>query len=260
MKKVILIVRKEWTEVIRNRLLLFSVFLVPVLLVAIPLLMLYLMGTEEVPAEEVEMYYRVAPQLAGLAPNEVMQVITVSQFLFMFLMMPLFIPITIASFTIIGEKQQRSLEPLLATPITVGELLLGKSLAAAIPAVLTTWLAFGIFALGARFLTTPPVRLLLVNSMWLLAMLIIAPLCCLLSVALAVIVSSRVNDVRVAEQIAGFIVIPLVGFSLLQVAGKVFYTTRAFVIASVVLALLDAIALYLGVRLFQREEILTRWR
>lgn len=260
MNKVILIVRKEWMEVLRNRLLLLSVFLVPVLLVAIPLIMLYLMGMEKVPAEDVEMYYRVAPQLAGLSPNEVMQVITVSQFLFMFLMMPLFIPMTIASFSIIGEKQQRSLEPLLATPITVGELLLGKSLAAAVPAVLTTWLAFAIFALGARLLATPPVMQLLVNLMWLLAMLLIAPLCCLLSVALAVIVSSRVNDVRVAEQIAGFIIIPVIGFSMLQIAGKVFYTSRAFAIAAVVLALLDVIVLYLGIRLFQREQILTRWR
>ena len=68
-----------------------------------------------------------------------MQIYLINEFLLLFMMMPLIIPITIAAYSIVGEKTTRSLEPLLATPITTAELLIGKGLAAAIPAIAATW-------------------------------------------------------------------------------------------------------------------------
>ena len=47
--------------------------------------------------------------------------------------MPAYIPLSIATFIIIGEKQARSLEPVLAAPIRTVELLAGKAIAALVP-------------------------------------------------------------------------------------------------------------------------------
>ena len=63
--------------------------------------------------------------------------------------MPLMVPVTIAAYSIVGEKITRSLEPLLATPVTTTELLLGKGLAAALPGVGTAWACYGIFLIFA---------------------------------------------------------------------------------------------------------------
>jgi len=63
-------------------------------------------------------------------------------------MMPAIIPITIASYSIVGEKSTHTIEPLLATPISTGQLLTGKALAAAIPSVIASLIAFLIFATG----------------------------------------------------------------------------------------------------------------
>ena len=75
------------------------------------------------------------PQFLALcgdvSPAECMQLFIVSQFLILFMLMPLIIPVSIAAYSIVGEKTTRSLEPLLATPVTTAELLVGKSLAAA---------------------------------------------------------------------------------------------------------------------------------
>jgi ABC-2 type transport system permease protein len=255
------IVRKEWTEVLKNRLIMYTVLLPPVLLMVIQVAMLYF--TSQAPAVEpgeAEMFRRLSPALAGLSATEVGQIMLTQQFLFMFLMMPLIVPLTIASFTIIGEKQQRSLEPLLATPISVSQLLLGKIIAAVVPAVAVTWATFALFALAAKLLTTDVVFRAVVNDMWLLAMAVIAPLLCILSVSLGVMISSRVNDTRVAQQIGGMLVIPVLGLGILQTAGKVLYTLRTFAIGAAIIAALDVAVFYLSVKVFQRETILTRWK
>src|SRR3970282_1605942 len=74
----------------------------------------------------------------SIAPADCLQICLINQFLILFMMMPLIIPVAIAAYSIVGEKTTRSLEPLLATPITTEELPPANSLAAAIPAIVAT--------------------------------------------------------------------------------------------------------------------------
>ncbi len=78
----------------------------------------------------------------NISAGDCFQVFLVSQFMLLFMIIPLAIPVTISAYSIVGEKTTRSLEPLLATPITTAELLIGKSLASLIPAVVATYGAF----------------------------------------------------------------------------------------------------------------------
>ncbi len=256
------IIRKEWIEVRQNKLVLSMILGLPLLFMLMPLVMLYFMARDpgSVSPGDVQMYTRLSPALASLEPVEVMEIILGQQFMFFFLLMPLFIPIYIAAYSIVGEKTGRSLEPLLAAPIGTGELLAGKSLAAAVPAIVITWVAFVIYAVALRFVVTPAVYAALLSSKWILAMIVIAPLLSVLAMNVAVIISSRVNDVRVAEQLSGLVVLPLIAVAMAQTAGRILFDFRSFALGAVLLALIDIIVLYIGIRLFQRETILTRWR
>jgi ABC-2 type transport system permease protein len=175
-------------------------------------------------------------------------------------MMPLIIPMTVAAFSIIGEKESRSLEPLLATPVKTGELLLGKSIAAVVPAILATWLAYAIFFVGAGLIMPPKVYGALLNPMWIIAVTVLAPLLSLLSVSLGVLISSRVNDTRVAQQIGGALVIPVIVLGLAQTAGFILLNAYTFMLGALIIALFDAGVLFFSTKLFQRETILTRWK
>ena len=64
-----------------------------------------------------------------------------------FVLIPAILPSIIASYSFVGEKIEKSLEPLLATPTTDGELLLGKSLAAFIPCMAVTYIGAAIFSI-----------------------------------------------------------------------------------------------------------------
>lgn len=263
MGKVETIIRKEWAEVFKHKMVLFTVAFLPLIMTAIPLGILFAMGGDEAlgdvgSAFPPEFQTMCPPDLSG---GDCFQVYMVSQFMMMFMILPLAIPATIAAYSIVGEKTTRSLEPLLATPITTTELLFGKILAAAIPAVVATFAAFGIFALGAWIMIPNPVLFrALLDLRWLLAVFIVGPLLAVLAVTIAMMVSSRVNDPRVAEQVSMVVLIPVLGLFFGQLAGLFIINSQLVIASAVVLVLIDAVLLFLAVRVFQRESILTRWK
>jgi ABC-2 type transport system permease protein len=260
MDKIITIVRKEWAEVFKNKMVLFSVVFLPLLFAALPLIILYATGGGGDMAGDI-------PQQIGaicspeMSSGECFQVYIVSQFMVLFMLVPLIIPVNIASYSIVGEKTTRSLEPLLATPITTAELLIAKNLAAVIPAVTATLAAFLIFAVGSGLLSgSSLVTAALLDPMWLLAVLLVGPLLAVLSVNFAIMVSSRVNDPRVAEQLSVVVVVPILGLFFGQVSGLLVLNNQIVLLLALVLLVIDAIMVQIAIRLFQRETILTRWK
>jgi ABC-2 type transport system permease protein len=197
----------------------------------------------------------------NLTAGECMQIYVVNQFLLLFMMLPVIIPVTIAAYSIVGEKTTHSLEPLLATPITTAELLAGKSLAAALPAIFVGWIAFGLFLLALPLIgVSRAVIAYIAGPTWLLAIFVAGPLMAIAAVNFALFVSSRVNDPRVAEQISGLLIVPILGLVFAQLAG--FIVINIFVMLLFIggMAMLDVGLIYLGIRIFQRENILTRWK
>jgi ABC-2 type transport system permease protein len=256
------IVDKEWAEMFKNRLVLFTITLLPLLFTLMPLLTLYFTRTTTGQGGDMSDMPATFAQACGImAMQDCIQVYMVNQFLLLYMIMPLMIPITIAAYSIVGEKTTRSLEPLLATPITTVELLAGKNLAASIPAVIATWGCFAIFLLLLPLTgVSAAVKAYIAGPMWLLAILVVGPLMAILAVNFAIIVSSRVNDPRMAEQISAVLIVPLMAVMFGQIAGVILLSAQFMLIAIGVLLVLDLIILYLGSKLFQRESILTRWK
>ncbi|NLW71356.1 MAG: ABC transporter permease subunit [Chloroflexi bacterium] len=264
MKRIRTIIDKEWAEVFKNRMVIMVMLVLPLIFTVMPLIMLKLTastGMEGVDPASAGVPAKFLVSCSGMNAGECMQIYIVNQFLLMFMLMPLMIPVTIAAYSIVGEKTTRSLEPLLATPITTKELLTGKALAAVIPAALISIGAFALFALGLFVLgIAPMVRAYILSPTWLLAILALGPILSVISVMVAIFISSRVNDPRAAEQISGVLVGPMMIVLVLQLAGLVVIDVR-FMLAAIVGCLLLAVGMvYAGAKLFQRETILTRWK
>jgi ABC-2 type transport system permease protein len=261
--KIWIIIRKEWSEVFKNRFVLYTVAFLPLVLTAIPIVILYSMGSAgdagsigmgDIPGDISEL-------CPGMTGGECSQYYLVSQFMLLFMMIPLMIPVTIASYSIVGEKATRTLEPLLATPISTLQLLAGKGLAAVIPAALASWGGFAIFSVAAHFIASgPAVSARLVDPLWLVAIFVVGPLMSIAAVCVAVMISSRVNDPRAAEQLSMLLVIPLLALFFGRIAGFVLINEALIMWMAVALALIDAGLVALALHLFQRDTILTRWK
>jgi ABC-2 type transport system permease protein len=257
------IIKKEWMDVRKNKLVLYVVLFVPLLMTAIPLVMMGIMGRVGVSQGDLEEMATMLknPLFQGLNAVEAVQSTMASNFLVLFLMMPLMVPVTIASYSIVGEKVTRSLEPLLATPVSTMKLLLAKGVAAAVPGIVGAWLAYLVFLIGARFLAVSDrVYDIFLNPMWLVAMLVLAPLLTIMAVNVGIIVSSRTSDPRAAEQLGSLIILPLMVLFIGPLAGFIQLNVTTFLIAALIALLADVVLMYLGVKLFQRETVLTRWK
>lgn len=259
------LIRKEWSEIFKNRMVLFIVIFLPLLFAVMPLIILNGMGGADSGLDLDAAMSGVPQEFANLCGNlqglECAQFFIITQFLALFLMIPIMIPITIASYSIVGEKRTRTLEPLLATPISTIELLAGKSLSAIIPALLATFAAYFIFVIGTILLiANPVVTAKLFSPLWLLAIFGVGPLLALAGVSLAVMVSSRVNDPRAAEQISSLVILPVLGLFISQSIGLFQLNEIIMVWIALGFIILDAGLLYFAVQLFQRETILTRWK
>lgn len=265
MNKIKTIIDKEWAEVFKNRLVLFSVLFLPLILVALPFVTLGTMGSFDEAAVvasgsgdlPTEMFGTIC---TGMTDYQCLQTYLLSIYVLLYMIVPIMIPATIAAYSIVGEKSTRSLEPLLATPITTLELLLGKALAAVIPAVIATYLGFLVFLAGAWLLTDTAVMQAVLGPFNLFGVLLVGPLLALFAVSASILISSRVSDPRTAEQITGVMVLPIVLVIVGQSVGLVLITGQIILFFAAAMVVVDALLFYVTVRYFERETILTRWK
>jgi ABC-2 type transport system permease protein len=204
--------------------------------------------------------YRSQPGMRRLEPEAAVQAWIFQQFLILLLLTPVAGSMSVAAYSVIGEKQARTLEPLLATPIRTFELLAAKVLGSLIPALGLTIGCFVLYVAAAFLLAQPGAYLALLTGQSLAVVFVLGPLAALAALQMAVCVSSRVNDARSAQQIGALVILPIAGLLVAQVTGSFALTGTVLLLIAVGLAVANAALLALGVALFDRESILTRWK
>jgi ABC-2 type transport system permease protein len=186
--------------------------------------------------------------------------ILMNSFSFFFLIGAAMLPILLASYSLVGEKIEKSLEPLLAAPITDSELLLGKSIAAFIPPVGAIYISSIVFMALANLVTHNTLGYLYFPNWTIgLVLLLLTPLSAILSIEWSVIVSSRANDTRAAQMQGLFIALPLLAIYVASEVQAISLDTKTLLSISGVILIADIILFFLSTRTFQREEILTKW-
>jgi ABC-2 type transport system permease protein len=181
-------------------------------------------------------------------------------FLFFFAVIAVMLPVAIASYSLVGEKIERSLEPLLATPATDSEILLGKGLAAFLPPIAAIWIGGVVFmALSDRETLARLGHPYFPNAAAILILAVFVPLMAIMSVEYSVLVSARSTDVRAAQQAGILIVLPAVAVYVLAEIGTITLDLATLGVLAGVLAVIDVALAFVSRATFQREEILTRW-
>lgn len=204
---------------------------------------------------------RVVPEFAGLDPAEALARYLLRSTAGMLLLMPVALSATGAAFSIVGEKQQHTLEPILATPITDREFLVGKLCAVLVPTVGVTWVAGMVGAAGTdALLWSRYGGPMLPDRYWIIGAGVLAPLLAAVVILITMRLSARATDPQATVQSTALTVIP--GFLfLLALLGKVLTVFFPALLGACVAAGAGVLWLLRGnVRRFEREEILTRWK
>lgn len=200
------------------------------------------------------------PALGGLPPLAAAQSFLFQQFLMLFLLAPIVGAVSLAAYSVVGEKQGRTLEPLLTTPITAAELLLGKVLACILPALVIELIGLVLYTLLMAMFAEPGVLGALLTARSAVLVVCVGPLASLVALQMTIAVSSRVSDPRSAQQVAVLLVLPIVGILIGQVIGAFFLPTSGLLAIAAGLAAIWVVLILFGVALFDRERILTGWK
>ena len=202
----------------------------------------------------------VIPGLAPLAAAGQAQALVLQHFLMFSLIVPVLGSLSLAAQAVIGEKQSRALEPLLATPLTTTELLVAKVATPFGLSMLLTLASFCLYLAGMGVWGEPGVWRTMFWPRTVLLYGLLGPLVSWTALMLAAIVSSRVNDARTAQQLGAFIILPITALFVGQLAGQFLLGVPALLLTALALVLANLALTWVGVRVFQRETILIRWK
>jgi ABC-2 type transport system permease protein len=177
----------------------------------------------------------------------------------MYLIVPLMVASVIAADSFAGEKERKTLEALLYTPTSDGELLLAKLLAAWLPAVAVGLGGFVVYASVANLAAWPTMgRLFFPNLTWVALALWVAPAVAAMGLAVTVLVSARAQGFQDAYQLGAVVVLPILALVVGQVTGVMVLSLGVVLLLGLVMWAVDAALLWFGIRTFQRGEIIAR--
>jgi ABC-2 type transport system permease protein len=270
--KAKLVFRKDWIEIRRNWQVILPIVVLPIIIsVVLPVIITSIPSL--LPASQIQtqatggealiqnLPASVQELLAGMTDVQSMIYVMALYFLApFFLIIPLMASSVIASDSFAGEKERKTIEALLATPISDSELLFGKMLVSFVPSMLVTIVSFAVYSLLFDVLSFNIFNgmILLPNLDWILMIFGLAPTVALASIGLTVIISSRVKGFREAQQISVILLLPILALVFGQVAGAVIFGPVIIALLTAVFVVVDFVVFRIGVTLFKREEILAK--
>lgn len=234
------ILRKELRDYRRNRFtVVFTMSILPLVFIAVPMVQLF---TIKASITSARLDTRIGASLLYM------------------LLLPAIIPSVLSAYSVVGEREQGTLEPILTTPIRSDEFLVGKALAAFLPAVGVAYVIFGIFLGATAFFAHPAIASAIFTRDHLLIQLLFTPLIAAWSVWVGIAVSTRVSDLRAAQQLSvvaslpPLVIVALVSFNVISAS-----LGLALGLAGALLAI-DGLAWRVVAAMFDRERLVTGTR
>ena len=263
---VLVLIRKEWRQALRDTSALVPVVLFPLLFsIILPGAAVGLIAhsaSSETRIHGLEPFLDLVASVSGdgMGPQQLLVTAVVTYvFAPLILIIPVIVATAGATAAFVGERERGTLEGLLYGPITVREFFLAKTLASVIPAVLLTWVSFLGFSVVANAAAWPVMRgIVFPDVTWTLAVLVLVPLIAFLVISVIVGVSNRAKSVQSAQGIAVFFILPLVGMIVSQIAGALLFDWRVVALLGGVLAVLCVIAYLLVARAVEHDEIVLK--
>jgi ABC-2 type transport system permease protein len=235
--RVVAVVRRELLDYRRKRSIVVSMLIFPVLFLVEPVVAIF-----------------VAPPSGSTSSLDKAVILP----LLYMLLMAVVTPSTLAAYSIVGEREQGTLEPLLTTPLRQQEFVLGKAAAVMIPSVALAYAVYALFLICVELFAHRDVSAAVFHDgPTLLALFLFAPLVAGWAVVVGMGVSVRATEVRVAQQLGMLASFPVIGVIVLLISGVIQPTFAAALEFGAGLLVADLLALRLVSRLFDRERLVT---
>jgi ABC-2 type transport system permease protein len=227
------IFRKELTEFRHNGNIVYAMVILPVVFLIQPLIQVFTISSQA---------------STGLTHEHAL--------LYM-LAIPALVPGALSAYSVVGERLQGTLEPILATPVRQDELLLGKALAAFIPSLAVAYLIYALFIAAVELFAHPDVASALIQGPEIVAQVIFTPLLAAWSIWVGIAISVRSSDPRTAGQLSILVSLPVVAVTSLIAFNIIKPTLGLAVGCAALLLIVDRLGWRAASSMMDRERLIT---
>jgi len=235
-RRVQAIFRKELREYRRNGFIVSTMAVIPLIFVIFPL---------------IEVLALPASSASALVNGDPLVIL---------LGIPALVPAVLAAYSVVGERQQATLEPVLTTPIPREEFLLGKALAALLPSLAISLAVYAFFLACVDLFARSAVVAAVFQGPDLLAQLLFTPLLAAWSIWVGIGISTRSSDVRVAQQLGSVASLPPIAVAYLIALNVIHASLGLALGVAAALLLVDGLGWRIVSAMFDREPLITGGR
>lgn len=172
--------------------------------------------------------------------NAIIYAVLMYFFIPFFLLIPVIVSTILSTSSFTGEREKKTIEGLLYTPITNKELMLGKILSSFLPAIIVTWISITVFGVIINLFSINTMeKLVFPNLNWIIIGGLIAPLITFLSISLVIAISHKMKTSKSAQSVSMLLILPIIGFLISQASGLFLFGTKISLILVSVLIVLD---------------------
>lgn len=260
MKNSLWIFKKEIKEIIKNRAIWLPILVISLMFsVLFPAALTYSLEGMVTDPEVAQFIGRIFSNTENIELS--MLQFMIKQFMVFLLLIPAMLPSLIAPASVVLEKESNTLEPLIATPIKTNHLLLGKTLTSMVPAFFVTLIDFVLIIIVVNTIAYLKFGLIpLPTWEWFVVAFVLSPIISFIITMASIIVSSKSTDIRSAQGIGAVVIFPIYAIIGLQIGGLFLLNVTYLLIACLVLAAVCPLVLKLAIKIFDRENILTKWK
>jgi ABC-type Na+ efflux pump permease subunit len=206
--------------------------------------------------EQVLPYYSI-PEVFDTTARQILYVFLNYMFLPLFMLIPVMVSSIVAANAVVGEKERRTLETLLYTPVTNREFVAAKQLSAFVPALVVSLIGFVGFFVVVNGISLALEGIWLVRSpLWIPALLLVSPAVSLLALGVTLMISMRAKSFMEAQQMAAVVVIPMLLLVVVQFTGVFVLSIWHVLGFGVALLAVDIVLMNRVGPRFEREAIL----
>lgn len=242
------LIYKDINEIITSKRVILPMTIVPIIMVVIiPLIILI---SADYIGNDLSIFTKIAPlikklpsEYAAYNPSQLLIKITMNLiFPSYFLIIPIMCSGVIGASSFVGEKEHKTMESLLYTPISMERLLRAKILGVFVPSYIITLISFIIFGIlfnigGFIYFS----KFIFPDAKWIIIILWISPAINLLSLIFTVLVSAKSETFQEAQQVSGLLVIPIILVLVAQMTGVFLISKSVMIIGGGVILILDYI-------------------
>lgn len=269
-RAILAIVRKDLKVALQNKGVLLPIIILPLILfVVFPWIMVFASSMADVTGTSLsnidEMLERMPSglleELSGYTPDQQIILFALVYMLApLFLIMPIMVSSVLAADSFAGEKERKTMEALLYTPTSDGELFIAKLLGPWTAAVTVAFLSFVLYAVMANLAGWQSIgRIFFPTWMWIALVFWVTPAVAGLGLVVMVFVSARAQGFQDAYQTGGLIVLPVVVLMVGQISGVMYFSLGVVLLAGLLVWLVDLALLWFASKSFRRGELMTKF-